>query len=357
MIKAGIASTLHWSGADRLLARRPSVRRLPLVLGYHRVVEDFRASSATAIAPMLIAARTFERQIDWIGRRFTFVTLDDVAAQVEGTRTFTRPVAAVTFDDGYEDVYHHALPILRRKGIPAAVFVVTDVAGSADLLFYDELYLLLARASARWPEPRARLGSLLHAHAVPMRVIALAEAVADQPLRVLWTLVDNVAQAELLRIAQALRERTEVPAADAAALRTMSWSLLREVARAGFTIGSHSRTHARLTQEAPQKVADETRGSRAVAERELGTPVEYFCYPGGGFNAPVIDAVAAAGYRCAFTSCRHRDARHPALTIPRRLLWERSCADAHGGFSPSLMSCHVSGAFDFVPACREAHAA
>jgi peptidoglycan/xylan/chitin deacetylase (PgdA/CDA1 family) len=358
MTKATLASALHWSGTDRLLAQRASVKRTPLVLGYHRVVEDFRASSATAIAPMLIEQRTFERQLDWVGRRFTFVALDDVAAHIEGTKRFARPLAAVTFDDGYADVYHHAIPILRRKGIPAAVFVVTDFAGSADLMVYDELYLLLARACARWPDPRARLGALLRAHAVPARVIALAEDLVDQPLRVLWTLIDSVPQFELLRIAQTLREHDQVPAAAAAALRTMSWGMLRELAREGFTVGSHSRTHARLTQETAQKVEDETRGSRTVAERELGAPVEHFCYPGGGFNEHVVDAVAAAGYRCAYTSCRHRDARHPALTVPRRLLWERSCTDAHGGFSPSLMSCQVSGVFDFLPAaCREDHAA
>ena len=35
-------------------------------------------------------------------------------------------MAAVTFDDGYRDIYENAYPMLKRKGIPAAIFVVTD---------------------------------------------------------------------------------------------------------------------------------------------------------------------------------------------------------------------------------------
>src|SRR5688572_17066818 len=88
LIKTGIASAAHRAGADRLYAARAGVVNLPLVIGYHRVVEDFRAVAPHSIAPMLVSARTFERQLDWLGRRFQFVTLDDVAAWVEGSKRF-----------------------------------------------------------------------------------------------------------------------------------------------------------------------------------------------------------------------------------------------------------------------------
>jgi peptidoglycan/xylan/chitin deacetylase (PgdA/CDA1 family) len=32
----------------------------------------------------------------------------------------------ITFDDGYESVYHHALPILLKYGFQAVVFIITD---------------------------------------------------------------------------------------------------------------------------------------------------------------------------------------------------------------------------------------
>src|SRR5437867_4054170 len=86
----------------------------------------------------------------------------------------------------------------------------------------------------------------------------------------------------------------------------------------------------------------------AAAPSTPGRPVWHFAYPDGRFNAAVVDEVAAAGYRFAYTTCRHRDPRRPLLTVPRRLLWENSCVDAAGRFSPAIMRCHVQGLFDVL---------
>jgi peptidoglycan/xylan/chitin deacetylase (PgdA/CDA1 family) len=356
LIKNGIASAAHRAGADKLLAARAGVMNVPLVLGYHRVVEEFRVSALNSIAPMLVSARTFERHLDWIGRRFEFITLDDLAAWVEGTRRFRKPVAAVTFDDGYRDVYQHAIPILRKKGIPAAIFVVTDLVGTSRLQNHDELYLLLSRAYSSWRDPHRRLVQLLRTLALPAPVMLKACAASQDPVRVCWVLLENLSGAQMRRLTEQLRTDVDVPQQAIEDLRTMTWDMLRDVARDAVTVGAHSRTHARLPNEPWEKLVDETLGSRRIAEQELGVPVSHFAYPGGGFNTQVLTAVAAAGYRCGYTSCQHRDVGHPALTIPRRLLWENSGLNVFGGFSPALLSCQVNGMFDFMAPCAQPHA-
>src|SRR5688500_647970 len=101
----------------------------PLVLGYHRAVEDFAAASTTDMPSMLISTAMFEGHLDLIGRRFRFVSIDEIGEAVRNGVPFEEPVAAVTFDDGYQDVFDNAVPILKRKGIPAASFMVTDLIG------------------------------------------------------------------------------------------------------------------------------------------------------------------------------------------------------------------------------------
>src|SRR6185436_711412 len=103
----------------------------------------FNRSRRRAIPSMLISTEMLERHLDWIARRFSFVSLDDIGAHLSANEPFRRPVAALTFDDGYSDVYHHAYPLLRRKGIPAAVFVVTSLIGTGRPQIFDRFYLLL----------------------------------------------------------------------------------------------------------------------------------------------------------------------------------------------------------------------
>jgi len=133
------------------------------------------------------------------------------------------------------------------------------------------------------------------------------------------------------------------------------WEMLADMQRHGITVGAHTRTHPVLTNETPTVVSEETAGSRKHLESRLGVAVHHFAYPDGGFDRTAVKAVAAAGYRLAFTACRHRDSDYPGLTLPRTLLWERSSVDAWQRFSASILSCQLRGMFDVVRSCRRPH--
>jgi peptidoglycan/xylan/chitin deacetylase (PgdA/CDA1 family) len=132
--------------------------------------------------------------------------------------------------------------------------------------------------------------------------------------------------------------------------------MLDEISRAGMTIGSHTRTHVLMTHESRQRVIDEVTESRQAIEERLGASVQHFAYPGGLFDTAAVDAVAGAGYRFGYTTCTHRDASFPLLTVPRILLWQNSCLDSHGQFSGPILSCQIRHAFDLVSGCRQHHA-
>src|SRR5689334_11060495 len=142
LAKTCIAYGYSWSRAGRWLSRIDRAA-MPFIAGYHRVVENFEESARRSIPSMLISGGTFEKQLDWIGRRFRFVSLDEIGLHLADGRPFAKPAAAITFDDGYADVYRYAFPILKRKGIPAAVFVVTELIGTRTPLLHDRLYARL----------------------------------------------------------------------------------------------------------------------------------------------------------------------------------------------------------------------
>ncbi|MFP4058392.1 MAG: polysaccharide deacetylase family protein [Candidatus Brocadiia bacterium] len=101
-------------------------------------------------------------------------------------------------------------------------------------------------------------------------------------------------------------------------------SQLREMAAAGVSIGSHGRTHARLTRCSPGQLSDEVGGSKKAIEDLLGREVRHFCYPYGRANEAVAEAVREAGYHTACTT--ERGCVRPGadvLRLPRLVVGKR----------------------------------
>lgn len=350
-VKAALASTISRAndyGFAEALARGTN---RPLVLGYHRVVDDYAAVARTEMPSMLTSTRMFERHLDCIGRHFEFVSLDDIGAHLQSGRTFDRPVAAVTFDDGYQDVYEHAFPVLTRKGIPAAVFVVTDLVGRSFWQVHDKLYHLVAKAFATWDDPRRELSDLMRA--LGLSTAPITRDAVRTPLLAVSALLPGLPMSSVRDLMAGLEENVgngfyNIP-------RTLDWGEILTMHRAGITIGSHTRTHVSLPAESPVTVADELEGSRQMLEARLGEPVVHFAYPGGQFTTEVIDAVDRAGYRVAYTACQHGDSRRPALTVERLLLWEGSSVDGDGQFSPAILTCQARDLWPPARKCERIH--
>jgi peptidoglycan/xylan/chitin deacetylase (PgdA/CDA1 family) len=317
------------------------------------VVHDLRRHTWSAPA-MLVSQRTMAAQLDWLGRRYEFVELDQLAKNLDSKRRRSKPLAAVTFDDGYADVYRNGLPVLARKGIPATVFVVTDLIGTRGLQLHDRLNALMRLANRRFEA--SGIVSLFDRHRLePPRWRADGAWSQAQVTRLAETLLATQPRATLDRLAEDLERYVMVPHEVAETLQALDWSMLRELQRAGVTVGSHTRSHRVLPNESATDALEEIAGSKRALEEGLATPVRHFSFPNGHFDEATLRAVRSAGYQYAYSTCFHRDPEQPELTIPRRVLWERSLAGIGGRVSSAVASCQVRGVFDRRGACPHDH--
>ena len=88
-----------------------------MILFYHRVADSVPND-------WTMTNRQFVRQIDWLRQRFDLVSLAEAQRRIRSDGT-KRPSVSITFDDGYADNCHTALPLLMREGIPCTYFVST----------------------------------------------------------------------------------------------------------------------------------------------------------------------------------------------------------------------------------------
>src|SRR5579863_10252753 len=355
-IKARAAGFLSGTGMDKVVGALSANRKVPVVIGYHRVVDDFASSAETSIPSMLVSLRMLERHLDWIGRRFQFASLDELGARLDSGDGLDKSIAVITFDDGYHDFYTHALPLLKKKGVPAAVFVVTDLVGTTTVQAHDKLYLMLMRRFGDQNLSARDLAQLLQRSGI-LLPSGTVTAAANTPFLATRKLLEVLPQADIQRVLTALESEVAISETTFEPFYSLTWEMLASMRQAGITVGSHTRTHVLMTNESKQRVLDEVVGSREELEKRLGTGVQHFVYPDGAFNASSVNAVAAAGYRFGYTSCMHRDPKHPMLTVPRTVLWENSCLDSRGLFSGPVLNCQMHRAFDLVNGCRQSHTA
>lgn len=80
----------------------------------------------------------------------------------------------------------------------------------------------------------------------------------------------------------------------------MNWRQIRELARAGVTIGSQTASHPHLPLLTPAQVKQELDKSQLRFEKELGMRPRLFAYPYGETSAAVMTAARAAGFIAAF---------------------------------------------------------
>lgn len=384
LAKTCVANGLNWTGADKYLGSRRGVNSDPLVVCYHRVVKNYEKSSSHSINAQLVSIKTFEKQLDWIGERYDFVSLDELASlYAEGVyekgaydkganakpviansarpirSKNNRPVAAITFDDGYADVYENAVPILSRREIPSAVFVVTDTIGTSCLQMHDELYLRSERLSAEAEQGGLRTPTELvkQLELSPEREQQLSQLLKNvhDPFHITRLYIENLSQAEITVALQFLRCWTELSDAALRGLGSMTWEMLKSMSGKGVTVGSHTKSHPLLAGESADTVRQQVAESRRILEEKLGTPIRHFAYPDGSFDIAAARAVAEANYLCGYTTCIHTDRSYPLMTIPRRVFWENTCTDSFGQFSPAILSCQVNGIFDPASRCQQQH--
>lgn len=123
--------------------------RVPILM-YHYVRVNPNPRDLVG-ADLSVPPARFAEQMGWlVAHGFHTITLDDLWAALEaGAPLPSRPVI-LTFDDGYEDFYTNAYPVLARLGLKAASFVITGRVGWLGYLTWDQIRAMQATGVAQF---------------------------------------------------------------------------------------------------------------------------------------------------------------------------------------------------------------
>jgi peptidoglycan/xylan/chitin deacetylase (PgdA/CDA1 family) len=106
------------------------------ILMYHHV----GVPSDTKWRLNTVSEKSFDYQLNFMKRHdFHVISFDDFITGTRLGQEFARNTVIIQFDDGYEDNYKYAFPILKKYGYPAIVFLTSDKIGDPGFLTWDQV--------------------------------------------------------------------------------------------------------------------------------------------------------------------------------------------------------------------------
>jgi Predicted xylanase/chitin deacetylase len=107
-------------------------------LAYHKVST---APSIYSINPDL-----FERQLRYLAENgYKTISLPYLAEALAGKTPLPSKAIVITFDDGYEDNYLTALPLMEKYGMRAAVFIAVNKVSQPGYMSWDQINAMQAK--------------------------------------------------------------------------------------------------------------------------------------------------------------------------------------------------------------------
>ncbi len=223
---------------------------------------------------------------------------------------------ALTFDDGYANNLHQALPLLQKYQVPATIFVITGAVTDTIPSYWEVLVQAILKSDDDRPLPpeihlpHQKKFMRYSLHTLEDRV---------RTYLALRSYLSNLHGAERLALLQRILESLGLNGARINNHRALTLPELSKLAHNPLiTIGSHTVSHPPLDRLSAERVWWEVRTAMEQIADWTGREVRYFAYPYGRANGQVRQIVRAAGYEAACgTRQEGVDSRSGLSYLPR----------------------------------------
>lgn len=258
------------------------------ILCYHRV--------GTEGVPLYsrLAPAVFEAQMRYVKKHYRLVPLDQLSDELRRDADVA-PTLAITFDDGYRDLYQYAFPVLQKYQIPATIYLIGQCMATGSATWYDKIFVALSAATEQileveLAEPRRyALSNQTHRMNVAWEIICHLRSVPNRQ-REQWC-------ADFLRRMN--------PPQDRLTGCMLDWKQVREMHANGISFGAHTMSHPAVSRLNAAELERELVASKSLLETGLNASVNDFCYPFGkpaDCGKALEGFLARAHYRSAVTT-------------------------------------------------------
>ncbi len=240
---------------------------------------------------------SFSVQIEYLKKHFEVVSLSEAVGRMRKGE-IKRPTAVITFDDGYQNNFDVAFPILCRERIPATIFLTTGLMNTEDTVWYCRLNLVLSQTHSHFIEWN---GVKFDLSTIDLKAKASA-AIQDS----LKKLKHSQLMATIRDIILELGDDADCPIEIGSPFRMLDKKAIGEMVTSRLIeFGAHTHHHAILSQLSDGERYNEIRQSIDTVYELTGRPCKCFAYPNGraeDYNIETIKDLKTCGIQTAVTT-------------------------------------------------------
>jgi peptidoglycan/xylan/chitin deacetylase (PgdA/CDA1 family) len=229
----------------------------------------------------------FERQVEYLSKK-NYISINQV-------KSIKNNGILITFDDGFQNNYTAAFPLLRKYKIPFVLFISTGFM-EGKLIWTDELLKLsivvkdFFRITGEWfSSNNIELDSPFTYNSLRIKMKSISDQLRKKFLNEMLSEKQNPLPSEFNEL-----------------FTPLTWEQLQEMVDSGLCeIGAHTETHPILSQLSYDQQFREISLSKQKFEDELDREVSFFAYPNGkysDFNDDTLQIVENLGFKYAFST-------------------------------------------------------
>ena len=203
-----------------------------------------------------------------------------------------KPLAAITFDDGYRDFIDYSLPIMDELKIPSSIYIVTDcICENKPTWTYEVDYLFFhtKKLQINWTSNMDFMPANLQKSKFVNKKELIAFCLKFKPH---IKLIPAQKRKRLIQDLLSSFDDVSIPGD-----MMMNWNEINQLISSSIEVGSHTVTHPPLATLNKDDLYKELAGSRSEFFKYTGTNPKVISYPVGSYNQDVKETSALAGYK------------------------------------------------------------
>lgn len=251
-----------------------------IFLCYHGVTR-YKSKGIENFSKKHINVKDFYDQMIIIKKKCNILDINSIYHHLSNNISFKKNSVAVSFDDGFENNFSQALPILKKLKIPAIFYICPESIEKKVLFWVDKIEASIINTKKKSISLSSikKTYSLRSNNEKKRAILKIKNLCKNFPVYKKDNIISDLIKKTKVKISVKFSDNYKIA----------KWSQIISASKNNlFEIGGHSLEHNIFTKLPENKLKNEISKCKNLIEKKIGKKVRHFSYPEGKYNSNTI---------------------------------------------------------------------